>query len=176
MACRLGVCGCSPYTLILGMLSIGPASPSELVSLANTVYGDGASCWSVEDYRVVLGFLLHSGMVRLEEDGRLHLHLGDPHDREYAETARRALVEAGLVSGVAVDGFFVPCERVERVYRGDVDVDVFDVADSVEVQLERDGGRVLAFLHYYVDSVEDGGLLGKHGYYVDPERCEVMEE
>ena len=44
------------------------------------------------------------------------------------------------------------------------------------VQLERDGGRVLAFLHYYVDSVEDGGLLGKHGYYVDPERCEVMEE
>ena len=100
----------------------------------------------------------------------------DPHDREYAETARKALVEAGLVSGVVLDGFFVSCERVRRVAEGGVDVVVFDVARNVEVQLERDGGRVLAFLHYYVDSVEDGGLLGKHGYYVDPERCEVVEE
>ena len=98
MACGLGVCGCSPYTLILGRLAVGPASPGELEALAREVYGDGSSCWSMEDYRVVLGFLLYAGMVRYN-DGKLQLHLGDPHDWEYAEAARKALVEAGVVVG-----------------------------------------------------------------------------
>ncbi|MCE4620676.1 MAG: hypothetical protein F7C33_06610 [Desulfurococcales archaeon] len=66
-------------------------------SLANTIYGDSASCWSMEDYRVVLGFLLHAGLVRYR-DGKLQLSLRDPHDREYAEIAKKALVDVGLVS------------------------------------------------------------------------------
>ena len=51
----------------------------------------------MEDYRVVLGFLLHAGLVQYKE-GKLQLSLRDPHDREYAEIAKKTLVDVGLVS------------------------------------------------------------------------------
>lgn len=96
MPCKLGICACSPYTLILGRLAFSPTPYQELYDLARQVY-DESSCWSLEDYRVVFEFLRYSGMVK-SRDGLLYLDLEDPFDREYAELAKRALAEAGLIA------------------------------------------------------------------------------
>ena len=88
---EISICGCSPYTLILGRLRLGPARREELDQLARILYEKNEhSCWSYEDYKIVMGFLLYSGMVKENSDGLLRLDLGDPHDVEYAEKATKA--------------------------------------------------------------------------------------
>lgn len=88
---EIGICGCSAYTLVLGRLWLGPASREELDSLARELYEENEhSCWSYEDYHVVMEFLLYSGMVKRSSDGLLRLDLRDPHDVEYAKLASKS--------------------------------------------------------------------------------------
>ena len=89
--------GCSPYTFILGVLHGGPLPRSRLEALAAKVYGGGDGLFSMRDFEVVLGFLLHSGMV-VEEGGVLRLNLRDPGDQQYARVswlACRGVVDGG---------------------------------------------------------------------------------
>ena len=84
---EIPLCGCSPYTLIMGRLWKSPAKKEELDNLARMLYVNRRSCWSYEDYRVVMGFLLHSGMVKEDSNGMLTLDLEDPYDADYAKLA-----------------------------------------------------------------------------------------
>ena len=91
------LCWPSPYTLILGMLWGQGATEEEIEEKARILYEERRSCWSMEDYRIVLGFLEYAGMV--VEEGKLKLDLEDPLDLEYAEIAHRSLVEGGVIDG-----------------------------------------------------------------------------
>lgn len=82
------MCWCNPYTLILGLLNVKPRRRSEIDEIARRLYDNDHSCWSMEDYRIIMGFLLYSGMV-VEKDGLLFLDLEDPFDWEYAQLASR---------------------------------------------------------------------------------------
>ena len=83
-------CSLSPMILLLGRLYLGPASLSEVMGIAETLY-TGNSCWTIRDIEYTIKILRNIGVIngnddKLALDGELH-----PVERFLAEKAANLL-------------------------------------------------------------------------------------
>ena len=82
-------------------------------------------------------------------------------------------------SVVLFEGIEIPCEKIRRVFveEGDDYIVVRDSSDtSIGVYLEYDLDKVIAVVQFFEGPIEDDALRSEVAFYIDPERCEVVEE